>query len=156
MMKLKLRYSSLARLVATSFALGAGITYFFDKRSGGRRRALLRDQAIHLRNMLNLTLRRDFRFAQNRARGLVHDAKGLLAREPVADDVLVERVRSRLGHVYSHARDIEVNAKGNGLIELRGSVHADEKPKVVMALRSVPGVRAIDDDLDVRTSVAPQ
>jgi hypothetical protein len=148
--KLRIGILSLARLVGTSFAFGAGLTYFFDPRSGGRRRALARDQINHFRHVLSVTLRRDLRDLGNRARGLAKDAQHLMANETVDDQVLIERVRSKLGHVYSHARSIEVNAKGNGEIELRGPIDASEHAKVVSSLRLVPGVRAIDDDLDLQ------
>lgn len=154
-MKFKVRPSGLARLLATSFALGAGVAYFFDERSGGRRRALVRDKFVHFRNELRSATERELHDLGNRTRGFLKDAKHVLANEPVADDVLIERVRARLGHVCSHARTIQVNAKGNGVIELRGPIDPIERPKVLTALRLVPGVRGIDDDLDARTSLSP-
>lgn len=65
---------------------------------------------------------------------------------PVHDDRLIRRVRATLGHFTSHPRSIRVSA-ANGRITLRGAVLAGERADLVAAVRSVDGVRALDDRL---------
>jgi len=147
--KRKVGVASIAQLAVASFALGAGVAFFFDSRAGGRRRALVRDKLIHFRNVLRITVQRDAHDLGNRARGLVAETKTRLASEDVTDDVLIERVRAKLGHVSLHAHAIEVYPKGKGIVELKGPISAIEYPRVLAAVRLVPGVRGLDDDLIV-------
>ncbi|MBI2388761.1 MAG: BON domain-containing protein [Deltaproteobacteria bacterium] len=137
-------------LAIGAFAAGAGLAFFFDARNGGRRRALLRDQLVHTRNVARRELHFRTRDLSNRARGTIAEARRFVAREEVSDDVLVERVRAKLGHVCSHAGAIEVKAKAEGTIELKGPIPAIEYPQVLAAIRLVPGVHHIDDDLEVQ------
>lgn len=132
-----------------AFIGGAAAMYFADAQSGGRRRALVRDKAIRAQNIAIDTLEYVEKDFENRTRGMLTRVGNILERAPVSDDVLVERVRSKLGHVCSHPSAIQVNAKGNGMIELKGPVLAREKIPMLAALALVPGVRMIDDDLDV-------
>ena len=60
---------------------------------------------------------------------------------PVADDVLAERVRARLGHNVSHA-SIEVQV-AQGEVTLRGPVLDAEVDGLLRAVRAVPGVRGV-------------
>lgn len=61
-----------------SAALGATAMYFFDPQSGNRRRALLRDQLIHLRTETSKTMDSiDGRMEdlRNRTKGLIHETR---------------------------------------------------------------------------------
>lgn len=61
-----------------SAALGATAMYFFDPESGRRRRALLRDQLIHLRTETSKTMDSiDSRMEdlRNRTSGLIHETR---------------------------------------------------------------------------------
>jgi hypothetical protein len=62
------------------------------------------------------------------------------------DDLLVQRVRARLGHFTTHPKSIHVRAR-NGRVALRGVVLAGERPDLVAAVRRVAGVEALDDGL---------
>lgn len=129
-------------------ALGAGLMFLLDPRQGGARRALVRDKSVRVSHELEHA-------ANVGARDLSHRLEGAVARlfapragETVGDDVLVERVRARLGHVCSHPHTIEVIPRGEGTIELKGPVLANEKAQLVASLGRVRGVRAIDDNLE--------
>jgi hypothetical protein len=94
----------------TWLGLGAGAMFFLDPRQGRRRRALVRDQLTHACSRSAKAadvVRRD---ATNRFVGTLAEARGALRRDHAADDVLVDRVRARIGRVVSHPAAIEVRA----------------------------------------------
>lgn len=127
-------------------AVGAGLMFVLDPRQGGGRRALIRDKSVRAVHEVE-------RAAEIGVKDLGHRTEGFVARlfggyqAPVSDVTLVERVRARLGHVCSHPHAIEVRAKGNGEVELKGPVESDEAERMIAAVARVPGVRGIDDDL---------
>jgi hypothetical protein len=128
-------------------ALGAGLMYFLDNGRGSRRRALVRDKAVrgmHVSRDFLGKASRDLRF---RARGLAAEARHRGHQEDVTDQVLVERVRSRMGHHVSHSHAIEV-AADQGLVTLSGPILAEEAPGLLEAVHAVPGVRGVDDHLE--------
>jgi hypothetical protein len=105
--------TGLAAGVAIALASAVGM-YYLDPRSGRRRRALLRDsttRAVHQSRNLIDTAVAD---ARNRAQGLYSMTTARLHTEPSDNQVLAERVRSKLGRVCSHPRAIRV-ACDNGL-----------------------------------------
>ena len=125
--------------------LGAGLTYLFDPAGGRRRRALLRDKAVRAAHEAEDATERSTRDLANRSRGLFARLRG--RRERVGDRTLEERVRAQLGHVCSHARAIAVKAE-DGCVELKGPILDAEHDRVIEAVEAIPGVRAIDDDLE--------
>ena len=88
------------------------------------------------------------RDARNRIYGTAAEIKSLFSREEVSDDVLVARVRSKLGRLRVHDGALNVTAN-NGIITLRGPVLTDELPKVLRSVRFVRGVKGIDNLLEV-------
>lgn len=138
---------SYARGITHGLALGAGMMFLLDPRQGGARRAYVRDKSLRAAHEVEDAL-------QIGRRDLAHRVEGAVARmfSPPSTDVddatLVSRVRARLGHVCTHAGTIEVHAKGNGCIELKGPVLAHEAATILAEASKVPGVREIDDDLE--------
>ncbi|MDB5214895.1 MAG: hypothetical protein JWO86_2822 [Myxococcaceae bacterium] len=132
-------------------ALGAGSMYLFDPQLGAARRARLRDSSRHIVRQARKALQIRTRDLENRTRGVGARASRLIAKseEPLSEDVLVARVRSRLGRVTSHARAIEVRFKEGNEIELKGPALANEHDRIVRAAARVRGVDRIDDDLAV-------
>jgi hypothetical protein len=65
----------------------------------------------------------------------------------VIDDVLSERVRSRLGRLTAHASAIEVTARA-GVVELRGPVLEAEAGQVIEGIHRVRGIREVVDRLE--------
>ena len=135
-------------------ALGAGAAFLLDPRQGRRRRALIRDRMVRTTREA-----REFRDAAvkdlgARARGLSSQLRlqgQALRGKPVTDDVLVQRVRARLGRYVSHPHAIRVVAQ-NGYVTLSGDILASEHGKLLQALRRVGGVRDCADRLDVHAS----
>jgi hypothetical protein len=131
---------------------GAGLMYLCDPDHGRRRRADLRDRAMHFSRVGFRASRRQIRNVLNHARGLLAETERELGYEWPADDVLVERVRARIGHVIRHPHRVSVHADA-GCIVLSGRVLPDEKETLLARVRKVPGVLGVDDHLDADCSV---
>jgi hypothetical protein len=135
----------------TLVGLGAGLMYFLDPERGRRRRALVRDQYTHALHEIEHEVGVTQRDLVNRARGLWAEARSLpsrIAGERVDDDVLVARVRSKMGRYASHPRAIDVKAH-QGCVFLRGPILAHEVGCLLSAVASVPGVTEVRNHLDV-------
>lgn len=131
-------------------AAGAAGAFFMDPRQGRQRRALMRDK-------LTRGMREGREFGDAAAKDLRGRARGAVAQVralrggPVTDDVLVGRVRAKLGRYVSHRRAVHVSAR-NGIVTLTGDVLASEHNGLIRALRMVSGVDDLDDRLDVHPS----
>lgn len=133
-----------------ALALGAGGAFLLDPRQGRRRRALLRGK-------LARASREAREFGDAAVKDLRARAQGLSAQVrsmrggPVSDDVLVGRVRAKLGRYVSHPHAIRVAAQ-NGYVTLSGEVLQSEHAGLLAAVHSVKGVRDVTDRLDVHAS----
>lgn len=136
----------------TGVVAGVAAMYFLDTQSGRRRRALVRDKVLRAQHVATETLVGVEHDVQNRSRGALVRLARVFRTGPVDDGVLLERVRAKLGHVCSHPRAIEVASKGNGCIELKGPVLARERFEILAAISMLPGVKVIDDDLEVHAT----
>ena len=136
------------------FVLGAATVRLLDPRSGARRRAEVLQRGVHTAHEAADFTGKSLRDLRNRSRGIWHSL--FRASGPVEDDVLVERVRSRLGRVCSHPGAIEVAAQ-DGRVDLRGPVLAAEYQQVLEGVADVPGVIGIDEQLELhkRTDDVP-
>lgn len=127
--------------------VGAGLMYFFDPDLGRRRRALLRDQLVHLMHEVDRGTAAALDDAGHRVRGMAAEMRSPES-ENVDDIVLVERVRARIGRINSHPGAIFVTAD-NGQVTLSGPVLADEVERLLDGVRSVPGVKGAVNHLEV-------
>lgn len=137
-----------ARSFATGLALGTGLAFFFDGISGRRRRALVRDQFTHLEKTGKRFFVSGAKDLEHRAAGRLHEMRSRIAAVDVPDKVLVERVRSRVGRLVRHPRELHVDAE-KGLVRLRGLVAPFERAAVVTATRMTPGVVRVEDHLEL-------
>jgi CBS domain-containing protein/osmotically-inducible protein OsmY len=127
--------------------LGAGIMYLLDPNRGRSRRARVQSKTVGLYKDLGNFATKAQRDLQNRATGLMAEAKAKFRpQEQVDDDILEARVRSKLGHVMSHSRAISIEVK-KGSVTLNGSVPADVIDDVISGARSVPGVVEVISNL---------
>ena len=115
--------------VVGSVGLGAALMYIFDPDRGKRRRALLRDKVEATGNKLSDKVEKMGRDLSNRAYGVVAETKSIFQPDEVTDDVLVDRVRSRLGRIPAHISAFDL-AANDGVVTLRGQILADEVPHV--------------------------
>jgi hypothetical protein len=128
--------------------LGAAGAFLLDPDLGRRRRALVRDKVSKGRDFADAATRD----LQHRARGLRSRVKRLRGRRRSVDDLLMERVRAKLGRYCTHPGAIEVTAF-NGHVVLTGDALVTEQQQVMAAVRSVRGVEHVDNKLTVHASV---
>src|SRR4051812_8012411 len=87
-----------ARGGSLGFCFGALALYFLDPRSGGRRRALIRDQMSHFARVGARRARYRLRGWGHGMVGFLSSFRGRLQSEKTEDSVLLARIYSRLGH----------------------------------------------------------
>lgn len=136
--------------IRSAVAAGAGaiVMFIFDPDKGRRRRALVRDQCVRIGHTLIGVAAKGQRDASNRVQGLGASARRIVLREQVTDDLLVARVRSKLGLLVSHPGAPDVEAKG-GQVTLRGPVLASERDRLFSSIASVRGVAGVVDELEL-------
>jgi osmotically-inducible protein OsmY len=131
--------------------VGAGLMYLGDPVQGRRRRALVRDKAVHLANQAGECAAATGRHLANRARGMVIAA--VSPAGATSDDVLTARVRSRLGRLVSHPHALDVKAHA-GRVTLSGPVLTSEVEALTKGVEHVPGVMEVENRLDVHDTAA--
>lgn len=137
--------------------LGALLMYVFDPQQGRRRLSIARAQVQHLRRESSALAHAGVRDLQHRTRGIVARVGRMVRRKPVdADDsVVVARVRSALGRVARRPHALHVTAR-SGCVRLSGPVLFGEEEPLLRVARAVPGVREVENELDVhRTADIP-
>ena len=133
-------------------ALGAGLTYLGDPDRGSRRRSFVRDKVVHGIRRFGDVTDKGIRDMRNRTRGVAAEAWCAVKPERVSDDILVDRVRAKIGRTVSHPSAIEVTAKA-GRITLSGPVLESEADDLIDAAYSVRGVLDVESRVEMhRTS----
>jgi osmotically-inducible protein OsmY len=136
---------------ALGVAVGAGMVYLLDPDKGRRRRALIRDQLLHVGHELDDAARSGSRHVRNRAFGLAHEARAGLMEGTVDDRVLEERVRSAVGRKVSNPGSLTIEAQ-SGRVILSGDVPSAEVQELVRTTRAVRGVDHVENRLHVETN----
>lgn len=137
----------------TSFLTGAGVglglMYLLDPERGARRRGLVRDKCIRMAHKTADALDCTLRDLGHRAQGAsaIMQSMLTLTRADVTDEVLVRRVRSKLGRFVSHPHAVDVSAQ-DGRIRLSGPILAHEVNVLLDCVRRVPGVTEVDSQLE--------
>lgn len=135
------------QIVGTGLGLGAGLTYFFDPQRGRRRRASVRDTMTHVAHVTGNAVGKTSRDVSNRVRGFVSEVPRTFKGATVSDEVLVERVRAKLGRVISHPRAIGVTAV-QGRVTLSGLILSSEVDRLLKAVSAGRGVAGIENRLE--------
>jgi hypothetical protein len=132
---------------AGGVALGAGLMFLLDPARGRARRARLRDKLVHAEHEIEGRGKVAVHDLTNRAHGIAHDLSQMARREStIDDDVMIARVRARLGRAIPHPGGIEVHCEGR-VITLRGPVLRSEHDALLRHLGYVRGVRELRDEL---------
>jgi osmotically-inducible protein OsmY len=127
---------------------GAGLMYLFDPQMGRRRRALLRDQMTKLENTTSEQVDVLAETAADKARGAVAETARQFTWEDVSDETLIARVRSEMGRYVSHPKAIEVTVN-DGWVTLTGNILAKEMQPFVVAVKRLPSVKGVDNQLQM-------
>ncbi len=131
----------------TGVGWGAGLMYFLDPERGATRRARARDRLTHAAHRSADAMSVAKRDLSHRASGTAARLRTAMNHRSTDSVVLVERVRAHLGRVASHPRAIDVAATA-GVVRLSGPILRDEASRVLKAVRGIPGVRELVDNLD--------
>ncbi len=126
--------------------LGAGLMYLLDPQGGRHRRALARDKTVSALKTGGSAALKTGKDLGNRTKGLVHEAGSRLHWSEVDDQVLCDRVRSKIGRIASHPADIEVTSL-EGRVKLLGSVPALEADQLLSTVAKIKGVKELDCQL---------
>ena len=126
----------------TGLGIGAGLMYFLDPERGGRRREVARDRMAHAASRSRDALRAATRDMAARTSGTVARVRAVFDRQPVDDQILLERARAQLGHLLSHPRAIEVTSI-DGVVMVRGPILQAEVTPLLKALLRMRGVRRV-------------
>lgn len=128
--------------------LGAGIMFLLDPDRGRRRRARVGEASVHLSRRTQAIAGMTARDVRHRLTGVAARTLDRLVVEPApSDEVLVERVRARLGRLVSHPGAIDVAASG-GAITLTGTVFAAEVDQLIRGVAAVTGVTTVENKLN--------
>ena len=134
--------------LVSAAGMGAVLMYLFDPDRGKRRRALLRNKAVHISRTADDVAGKTRRDIRNHLRGAVAKLESVFMDSgPLSNDVLEARVRSKLGRVVSHPKAIEVKAV-EGLIILSGPILAAEVHPLLESVIGIHGVKNIENNLE--------
>jgi len=139
--------------VLQGVVVGAAAMYMLDPDRGRRRRAITRDK---MQRFASDSARLAHQAARD-ARQRLHGVNARLQQRSKSGNLnvdelrLIERVRAAMGRCVSHPHAIQAGARGATIV-LSGPVLAKEVPELLAAVRAVPGVREIENHLDVHTS----
>ena len=143
-----------ATIALAGAGLGAGAMYLLDPSRGRRRRARFGEAALDVRQRAQAIAGMTARDVRHRVSGLTARTLDCFVEErAAADDVIVERVRARLGRLVSHPGAIDVSASG-GAVTLKGPIFEAEVEQVIQGVAAVAGVRAVDNQLEPHRDAA--
>lgn len=135
-------------LFAAGAAVGAGLFYFLDPRLGRGRRALAWARSSKLGRGAAVGVAKWGRHIYHHGQGLLAKGRHLFDREAPAEEVLIARVRSELGHTVPHAKEVEV-VYLDGALLVSGDVTPPEKDAILSAVSGVRGVRKVENHLRI-------
>jgi osmotically-inducible protein OsmY len=132
--------------IAAGAALGLAMMYLFDPDRGKRRRTEMLDRTGKKIRRVRRDVSGKVEDVLRRGTGAIRDATSGLGfcQESVADDILRERVRSRLGHLMDHADQVETQVR-DGIVTLQGMLLSGDRSSLIRDLERIPGVRGIED-----------
>ena len=132
----------------TGAGAGAALMYMADPHEGARRRARLHEAALHANRLAKAAGGMTSRDVQHRLSGVAARLLEQFVEQPEPiDDVLVERVRARLGRLVSHPGAIHVTAT-HGTVTLSGPIFEAELEQILKGVAGVPGVMAVENHLE--------
>lgn len=132
----------------SGLGLGAGLMYWMDPDRGRRRRAVTKDQIVRQMNRAGNGVEVAARDIAHRTQGVAARTRGRLFNHKVDDEILVARVRAKLGRLVSHPHAVEV-ASQQRKVTLRGLILSHELDDLIDGIKGVSGVKDIENQLKV-------
>lgn len=134
--------------------LGGASMYLMDPDRGRRRRARLGEVASHISHRMQAIAGMTARDVRHRLSGAAaRTLDRLVEQEAPADEVLVERVRAKLGRLVSHPGAVDVVAS-SGTVTLTGPVFEAEVERLIEGVAAVAGVRSVENGLEAHRDAA--
>lgn len=138
--------TSSSNLLFSGVAIGAGLMYFLDPQVGRRRRARARDKYHHYSKVGSSVLSKASRDFNHRLHGRMAENRLNHRNEQIPDNVLIERIRSKIGRVVSHPRAIHIECR-NGHVILNGAIASSEIADCLGTVNRVRGVHYVTNRL---------
>jgi uncharacterized membrane protein len=126
--------------------VGSVVMALLDPIAGGRRRARMRYGITHALSDTGDVIGRTARDFGYRRTGFASQGFSPFKTESESDDILAERVRSRLHRAVSHPHAIEVYAD-QGHVTLAGDILSHELERLLRHVAKVRGVRSVSHRL---------
>jgi len=141
--------------LAAGVGLGAGLMYLFDPKRGRSRRSRLIGEATGLLHRSENRLEKHGRDLLNRMQGFgVRVAEEMAPEEPPSDEVLLERIRSRMGHLVSNPHEVEVRVE-KGVVTLEGRLAHPERRRLREEVSAMNGVKRLNAHLGHQPVLSP-
>jgi uncharacterized membrane protein len=135
-------------------AAAAGAFYFLDRERGSKRRAAFAAGAKRIGGEVAEGASGAARDSWHRVAGISRQLWNNAGRGQPDDEVLVARIRSRMGRIVSHPHKIHV-ASDDGVVTLWGRARADEIRKLTHNIQIMPGVRDVMNHLEPHDESEP-
>jgi len=135
------------RAIVSGLLAGMGAMYVLDPQRGHRRRSIFRDKSLHYFKRGNHYLANATHDLSNRVQGFVAEMQASMKNSDIPDEILEERVRSRLGHACSHPSAIRVRSN-KGSVVLDGQILKHELHNVLGSISAVRGVKDVINQLE--------
>ncbi len=129
-------------------ALGAGAMYFLDPEQGDQRQRKMRNQAIRLQADAAEAVNMGVRDLRYRTRGILAEGMAMVSEDTASDQMVAERIRSRLGYLSRHPGAVYVDVQNRRAV-LHGDVLAAELDSLLSGVSHIRGVHAVENQLHV-------
>jgi hypothetical protein len=133
--------------------IGAAAMYFLDPDRGNRRRSFVRDKTVSVAKRTGTLFGRASRELGNRTAGAFAETKSRWGTDMADDDVLAERIRSKMGRATSHPSAIDVRVR-DGRVTLGGDVLQSEFSDLMSCVYSVRGVKDVENKVRTHSSAS--
>lgn len=138
--------NSLTAMV-TGAGLGCLAMYGLDPEMGRRRRSLARDKMVKIQRKAGEAAVFTARDLRNRTLGTLAEGRSFLTEKHVPDADLAERVRSELGFLIRYPSFVDIQVR-DGAVILAGHAFTDECEQLIEGVRSIRGVRDVENRIE--------
>jgi len=141
--------------LTAGLGLGAGLMYLCDPDRGRSRRSQLKGEASGILHRGEDRIEKHGKDLFNRVRGFaVKVAEEIVPEEQPTDEVLLERIRSRMGHIVANPHEIQVRVE-KGVVTLEGKLDHPERHHLKEEIRAMQGVKRLNARLGARPLFNP-